>query len=313
MQHAVCWGEILWDLYFDLEPNDSALRCLPSHSVAHLGGAPANVAYHLAAIGAPVALISRVGDDELGREAIAALGARGVDTTGIQIDRERPTGRVEVRIADGEARYRLTPGCAWERIAAGEGARATLAGARAFCFGTLSQRLDTSQLERAMAALPGDCIKVCDINLRPNFVDLPALRLALHHADVVKLNDREADIVASRFEVSDPVAWLLEDMGVRLVALTRGPRGSALIERNGTWDHPGFAAQPESPGGADNVGAGDAYTAVLIALLIGGCPLDVIARSANRYGAFVASHRGATPDPPAEILAYLHAAMAGEE
>ncbi len=306
MQQALCWGEILWDLYF--EPESSAGDGSPSPPVAHLGGAPANVAYHLAAIGAPVALISRVGDDDLGRRAISDFGARGVDTAGIQIDAERPTGRVEVRIAAGEAKYRLTPGCAWERIAADEPARAILARARAFCFGTLSQRVDKSQLERAVAALPEGCIKVCDINLRPSFVDVSALRQAFQHADVIKLNDREADIVAARFEVSDPVAWLLEDMNVRLVALTRGAEGSALITRDGAWDHPGFAANPESPGQADNVGAGDAYTAALIALLIRGCPLDVIARAANRYGAFVASHRGATPDPPADILAYLEAA-----
>ena len=77
----VCWGEILWDRFPD---------------GPRLGGAPANVAYHLGVLGRPVALISRVGDDDDGRTALAALAARGVDVAPVAVDRERPTGSVEV-------------------------------------------------------------------------------------------------------------------------------------------------------------------------------------------------------------------------
>lgn len=304
---AVCWGEILWDLY-------------PAER--HLGGAPANVAFHLATLGEPSALISRVGEDELGRAAIAGFAARGVDVTGIQRDPGRATGRVEVTISDGDASYRLVPGCAWEYIAIDDdqgqdngAARALLARAGSFCYGTLSQLRGTSRFDAALALLPEGCIKVCDVNLRPKYVDMASLRAALVAADVVKINDREAEILTDRFAVSEPIRWLQDEFGVAFVAETRGERGSALHTRDGVWEHPGFAATesgvPATPGGGDgdgrdrhrdNVGAGDGYTAVLTALLRRGRSPGEIVRAGNRYGAFIASRRGATPDVPEHVL-----------
>jgi fructokinase len=49
-------GEVLWDL-------------LPGGR--QLGGAPANFTYHASALGADTRLVSRVGNDELGRETLA--------------------------------------------------------------------------------------------------------------------------------------------------------------------------------------------------------------------------------------------------
>ncbi|MEM9493856.1 MAG: PfkB family carbohydrate kinase, partial [Myxococcota bacterium] len=192
---VICWGEFLWDLYPDTR---------------RMGGAPANVAVHLAALGRPVALLTRVGDDELGHAAIAALAGRGVDTSLVQVDGERPTGRVGIAIEAGEPRYRLYPDCAWERIAA-EPAASALTRAEMFYFGTLSQIRDVGQFQRALAALPADCLKVCDLNLRRRCeVDAEAVRAAVRAADVVKLNDGEAEALARRFEVSDAVAWMLD-------------------------------------------------------------------------------------------------------
>src|SRR5215813_3216481 len=101
-QAVIIWGELLWDLFPD---------------GAKLGGAPANVAWHLAQAGGWARLITRVGDDEAGHRAIGELGEL-VDTSLVQIDPERATGEVEVGLSSsGEARYRLVPGRAWERIA----------------------------------------------------------------------------------------------------------------------------------------------------------------------------------------------------
>src|SRR5215831_414539 len=96
------WGELLWDLFPDGE---------------RLGGAAANVGYHAAQIGAEVLLVSRVGDDELGRRARERLAQSGVTTRFIQVDAERPTGTVRVEIQGGEPRYRIATEVAWDRIA----------------------------------------------------------------------------------------------------------------------------------------------------------------------------------------------------
>jgi fructokinase len=54
----VIWGEVLWDRFPDGD---------------QLGGAPANVAWHLGQAGGWARLVTRVGDDELGRRALARL------------------------------------------------------------------------------------------------------------------------------------------------------------------------------------------------------------------------------------------------
>src|SRR4029453_5610146 len=56
------------------------------------GGAEANVASHLAALGRRAAWAGLVGDDALGRRLVRQLGARGVDTRWVGTDREAPTG-----------------------------------------------------------------------------------------------------------------------------------------------------------------------------------------------------------------------------
>lgn len=282
----ICWGEVLWDLFPDGR---------------RLGGAPANVAYHLASLGACVALVSRVGDDALGHEAVAALAAAGVDTSLIQVDPVLPTGRVEVEVRAGEPSYRLTPDCAWERIQVTAEVKHALAGARAFCFGTLSQRIERGEIARAIALLPGDCLRVCDPNLRPRHIDLDNVRAALSWASVVKVNDLEAQSLAHMLGVESLAAWLCADQGVKVIALTRGPRGSELITPAERAEHPGFPADP----GGDNVGAGDAFTAVLVHGLCQGRALHEINRAANRYAAFVASCRGATPEVPVALLQSL--------
>jgi len=284
---AVSWGEVLWDLFPDAE---------------RLGGAPANVAYHLAALGREVALVSRVGDDDPGRRAVRALETAGVDVNAVQLDGEgRPTGAVEVTLEDGEARYRLRAGCAWEHIDFDGAAAAVVAGARAICFGTLSQRQPQARaaLEAALSARPRGCLAVCDLNLRPGEQDRELVRWALGAAELVKLNEREEGQVARMFGASDVVGWLFGELGMRQVALTRGPAGVSLFTADGQqFDQDGFVAEA----GGDTVGCGDAFTAVWIDRLLAGGELGAALEAACRYAAYVASQPGATPPVPAALV-----------
>lgn len=291
--HFVCWGEVIWDIFPDRRM---------------LGGAPANVAYHLAALGERVSLVSRVGDDPAGREARAALAGCGVGVDPVQIDPTRPTGWVEVSFDDchgegdgggdgREPRYRLIPDCAWEHIAVDEPAERALGGAAAFCYGTLSQRASSVEFDRALPLLPDDCLRVCDVNLRPRSIAFEVLRAALAAADVVKVNEEEAAEMADLVGVGvgDLAAWLHGELGVRLVALTFGPAGCRLIAPTESVEHGGFPISIADGQAADNVGAGDGFTAVLTKLLVAGRPLGFIGEASNRYGAYIASQRGATP------------------
>jgi len=281
----VCWGEVLWDLFPDGR---------------HLGGAPANVAYHLACLGEQPTLISRVGKDDLGREARARLLESGVNTRAVQTDPTRPTGSVRVELRGGEPRYSLSEHSALDRIEFDTEANAAVGAADAICFGTLTQRDPHGRegLETALEHLTPECLRICDPNLRPWHVDDDLLAFSFRAADVVKINETEEHEICRRFGTSDAISWLLEEMSVKLVALTRGEHGSILRSREETSAHEGAVATP----GGDNVGAGDSFVAMLIHLYLRDAPLATINHAANEYAAYVASHRGATPSITADQL-----------
>ena len=291
---ATCWGEILWDMFPDGRK---------------LGGAPSNVAVHLAALRQPVHLVSRVGTDDLGHEARETLRQRNVDTTLVQLDPQRPTGIVGVTLHDGHARYSLEPDRAWEHIHCPPETARHLANADLLCFGTLSQRSPRGResLAAALAAVPPSCIRLVDPNLRPRHIDFDLLLWSLQHADAVKINDDEARIIEGHFGVKDATTWLHHDLGVRWVALTRGARGSRLSTTDHHHDHPGFPVS-----GGDSVGAGDSFTAVFGHALLENTPLPAMNTAANQYAAFVASKRGATPTVPTPVLSTTLALLAGE-
>lgn len=307
LQKILCWGEVLWDRY---PVRTSSLGA----SGAVLGGAPSNVAWHLAMLGAPVALASRVGDDDDGREAVRRLAGRGIDTSLIQIDPERATGEVEIKVTLGEPRYRLVPDRAWERIEATAAARAALAVAPAMVFGTLSQRAEPglAAWREAIAACGPGTLRVVDPNLRPAApgpLDIAALTEALTVADVVKIGEAEIAMAERRLQRRGLLEWLLgaRTPPARLVAVTRGPRGSTLHTPRERVEVPAIAARL----GGDNVGCGDAYLAVLVFGLIRGWSLGDIGAVASKWAAEVASVRGATFDLDAATVAHLLADRAG--
>ncbi|MEL6276766.1 MAG: PfkB family carbohydrate kinase, partial [Bacteroidota bacterium] len=83
---VICFGEVLWDL-------------LPTGKLA--GGAPMNVAYHLQSLGVDSAVISRVGNDELGRELHTFMTTKGINTNFVGMNYTFPTGTVAVELDEG--------------------------------------------------------------------------------------------------------------------------------------------------------------------------------------------------------------------
>ena len=281
---VIVWGEVLWDRF-------------PTGD--QLGGAPANVAWHLGQAGGWAQLVTRIGNDADGERAIAALEDL-VDTSLIQVDPERATGEVTVRVEGGEPRYTLHAGRAWERIACTEAVAAAIASAGVFVYGTLSQRTPEGLAEwRRAADVAKRCLRVCDLNLRAGDQNSPAIADALAVADLVKVNDKEVAALRDWLGWADPIAKLRER--TRVLAVTHGAAGSTLYGEGTEIELPGVGA----PGGGDNVGCGDAYLAILVYGLTGGWDLAASGRAASRWAAAVAGVRGATPRFDDERIADL--------
>jgi fructokinase len=278
-------GELLWDVYPD------------GRKVA--GGAPFNFAFHCHNLGHPAAIVSRVGDDDLGRELRERVRELGLSDEFIQTDPDHPTGTVRVSLdANKVPTYTITDDVAWDHISWTD-ALATVAGsARAACFGTLAGRGDVSAgtIEEFVRKVPELC--VFDVNLRQNFFTADALEWGLGLADWVKMSAEELGCVAELFEIAtDPQALFARFHHAKLapdqlLVVSQGADGVEMLYPA----HDECVCEPGVPANVvDTVGAGDAFTAALVCLFLEGRSLRDAAAFAVHYAARVCEHQGATP------------------
>jgi fructokinase len=287
----LCAGELLGD-------------CWPDSS-EHPGGAPANVAFHARALGARAALISRVGSDERGTRLKRWLGLSGLDADLCQTDAEHPSGLVEVGLSvEGVPVYDIKSPAAWDFLQASDRALAAARRARAFVFGTLSQRHPAGRSAIRVlveAARDAGACAMADLNLRAPFFDSEIILWTLRHCDLLKLNRGElaevSGMLGARGDEEDLFCGLLREFGVARGALTAGSDGAWIFEE-GQLTH-----EPADSGAlvVDPVGAGDAFCAGLAVGLASGQTLRASASRAARAAAFVVSHQGATSTLPPGI------------
>ncbi|MBT8256200.1 MAG: carbohydrate kinase, partial [Bacteroidia bacterium] len=123
---VICFGEILWDIFPDREV---------------IGGAPLNVALRLHSYGVDVAIISRIGSDAYGLDAMASIQETGMSTQLIQTDDTLETGKVEITLdTTGGASYQIKQPVAWDAIKLNSTAVGQVRRAPFFVFGTLAVR-----------------------------------------------------------------------------------------------------------------------------------------------------------------------------
>ena len=314
-------GELLWDLFPD--------------GRRELGGAVANLAYHASLLGDRGVLASRVGCDAGGDELVARLRTLGVDGRYLQRDADHPTGTVDVALNDGAPSYTIHEQVAFDHPRLDPGWRELAARTDAVTFGTLAQRTTgaAAVIGAFIAACPPRCVRLFDVNLRQRFWSAEVLDASLDAATAVKLNDEELPLVAGALGMpaGDEPAMLTALLGryrLRVACLTRGARGCLLVgapahgargclsdgapdgaSDAGETAHGGASGawgRAEQPGihvpVADTVGAGDAFAAALLYHVLRGGDLQRTAVAANRYAAFVATRRGATPAVPEPVL-----------
>lgn len=287
-------GELIWDM-------------LPEGR--RLGGAPTNFAYMARLLGNRSAVASRVGRDDLGREARARLEAAGVSTEYLQSEAEHPTGTVGVSIGErGEPTFTVNGNSAWDYLEWTESWEELAGRADCVCFGTLGQREPRARetIVRFLGRVRAGALRVFDVNLRHSFFTPEMLACSLALSSVVKLNVDELRLAASMLDLrgGDDERALAEDLlarfGVGLVAVTRGERGSLLVSDGEVSEHAGFRVEV-----ADTIGSGDAFAAALAHCRLRGATLGVSNEIANRVGSWVATQPGATPDADAQRVARL--------
>ena len=252
---------------------------------ATLGGAPLNLAVHLYRQGAEVELISAVGQDAAGADALRQIAACGLDVKSIaQVP--HPTGRVDITLDTQKVpEYAFSADAAYDHIPlppAGDWQPDLL------CFGTLAQRGPESRgTLRALRERLG-CPCFCDLNLRQDFYDREIVAASLNAADIVKINDDELLTVTKLLGLPPEAQALRERYAVKTLVVTRGPAGCEVFFDGGSFSLP---ARPCKV--ADTVGAGDAFSAAFLWHCLTGSDLEVAAAAGNALAATVAAQEAA--------------------
>ena len=281
-------GEVLWDL-------------LPSG--LQLGGAPANFAYHAHSLGAASLVISRIGEDERGREILQRFCEMNLPADGLQIDPKVATGTASVAVdADGLPNFVIEEHVAWDYLDVTSQNLAAASRAHAICFGTLAQRSDVGRkaVQTLVSATPQNALRIFDINLRQRYYSGEVIEQSLRLSNVLKLNEEELSTLASIFEFSGSTRQQIENLATRfrqeIVALTLGASGS-LLYHGGIWSD--YRSSPSEI--VDTVGAGDSFTAALVLGVLNKMDLDQTNAIANEVARYVCSCAGATPPMPTKF------------
>jgi D-glycero-beta-D-manno-heptose-7-phosphate kinase len=274
-----------------------------------LGGA-ANAAHNVHALGARVLPVGVVGRDAAGDELLGLFHATGIPTDGIVTENGRTTP-VKTRINAGGYQATRQQVVRLDREPAGElqtitedalVARLTALAERADAFmvsdygyGTVTPRV--FERLRAIARRSGAVVTVDSRYQLPRFTGITAA--TPNEAELEQLAPGAADDEPG---VEKAGRQLLERLDARMLLVTRGSRGMALLERDGGTTFIPIHGTDEI---ADVTGAGDTVISTFTAALAGGAsPIDA-ATLANVAGGIVVMKRGTATVSPAELAQAL--------
>ena len=276
------FGEVLYDVF----PGGEEV----------LGGAAFNAAWNLQGLGLAPLFLSRVGRDERGERVLEAMKAWGMNIDCVQVDPERPTGIVDVTVQNGQPTYTIVADQAYDRID-GEEAASWIDRVRPALLyhGTLALRSEVSRNAATALRHSRRAPLFIDVNLRAPWWSRDQVETFLTGAAWAKLNDDEVTALSPQETgAGAAAAKLRERLGIDHLVVTHGEHGATHYVQDGR-----VLEVLASPVGcvADTVGAGDAFSAVLmLGQLRGWEPGETLARAAD-YAASVCSRRGATsPD-----------------
>lgn len=275
-------GELLWDI-------------LPDKTI--LGGAPSNLAFRLNELGEECYLVSRLGRDELGDNAMSAIKQMGLSTSFIQQDTQLPTGTVEVSFDNFKnPDYVINPNVAYDKIEMSDDLLELAKKAQCIAFGTLAQRSVESRKTITELLNKSPCaFKFLDVNLRKNCYTKDSIEHSLKYADVLKINHHEAFELNQIFglnilEIPQIAQKLSTQFNISTVLLTLEENGVFLYDRTeGEHYVPGYKIKLEDP-----LGVGDAFSAAFIFNKLQKKPLIECCIEGNKLGAIVATQKGAT-------------------
>jgi fructokinase len=276
----VTFGEVLWDIF-------------PTHK--KIGGAPLNVSLRMNSLGVNTTMISRIGDDDNGKDIISFLNNQNISSDSIQVGEEYKTGIVNVMINEkGNASYDILYPSSWDKIVLTNEMIEKVSESDAFVFGSLICRDEVSR-STLYELLDKAKYKVLDANLRAPYYTKEILDELMLKADFIKLNDEELYEISQQLEspyksFEQNIKFIAEKTNTKHVCVTKGAFGAVLYYNGKFYYNSGYFIKV-----VDTVGAGDSFLASLLVRLLRGKSPQKALNYACAVGALVAGHEGANP------------------
>lgn len=295
---AYSFGEILYDVYPER-------KCI--------GGAPLNFAAHFALQGNETYMVSAVGDDENGRDALKWMQEKNIRTDYVKIS-DKATGTCLVSLDNaGVPSYDLQSDVAWDEIdgvkiikdeasdAKPTSDTASILDADAVLyFGTLALRSEHNFTSLHGLLKENSFREVfVDINLRAPFYTTETIRFALKNATILKVSGEELSDVTQAVGITnsfyyEKTLFQLAEMfpSLKLIIITLGPNGSLALDctTDLIYQCPATPADVVS-----TVGAGDSFSAGFLSEYLKGENIDACLSHASDLSAYVVSKLDAFP------------------
>ena len=272
------FGEIIWDVY----ENES-----------FIGGAPLNLAVHCSKQGAKSFMLSSVGNDDLGKNALEIVKSFNVNTDFVSINQEKETGKCIVTLNEnGVPSYNVLTDVSYDYIKSPDNINELQFDF--FCFGTLALR-SKENLETVKSILKNGNIKkvYCDINIRPPFFSDNVILFALQNSNILKISDEELHFVTDVCGLKE-----LEDIAekysnLEFILLTQGENGATVYDCKNKKTYTENAPKVEVK---STVGAGDSFGATFICEYFKTNDTKKSLKKATEISAFVVSKKEAIPE-----------------
>ncbi len=293
---------------------------------AYVGGCPTNVSVGTQRLGLRSALLTAVGEDEVGDFVLYFLRDEGVETGFIPRKPGRRTSAVVMSIQPPD-RFPLTfyrDNCADIALSIDDVLRAPVAASRLlFITGTgLSDEPSRgATLFAAETAQAAGRKVVVDLDYRPvAWHDPrafgPAMRAVLRGADIAIGTEEEVLAAGAEHEGTniERAIRVLLATGVEALIVKRGGRGATIYRRAGDGTVTGVDVPPYPVEVLNVLGAGDAFASGFLYGFLQGWSYEQAARLGNATGAIVVTRHGCANFMPtmAEVDAFVAGYDAGE-
>jgi fructokinase len=280
MKNITAIGEIIFDVY-------------PGYIKP--GGAPLNFIYHIQKLTGKGTLISRVGNDPHGKEALEFLRKTNFPVSYIQVDNKLETGTALANLDKYKIpHWEIPSGRAFDFIDIPADSDKIIEDTMCFYFGSLAQRMKKSRI--AIQSFFGRDIQYFfDVNIRQSYYTKEILELSLHAADVLKVNEEELFLLHNiflqgKFDLNQSASAIMEKFNIELAALTLGDKGAWLFNSKESNFYKATANNI-----VDTTGAGDAYSAMLCLGYLNNMSLIKINQLASDFAAEIIKLPSAIP------------------